>query len=37
MLADPDLALWRRAAFAGPDSVPDFAFDQRIQERLFAS
>ena len=37
MLADPELALWRRAAFAGPDSVPDFAFDQRIQERLFAS
>ena len=36
MLAEPDLALWRRAVLAGPDAVPSFAFDERIHERLFA-
>jgi 2-polyprenyl-6-methoxyphenol hydroxylase-like FAD-dependent oxidoreductase len=37
MLADPDLALWRRAAFAGPESVPAAAFDESVLARLFGS
>lgn len=36
MQAEPELALWRRACLAGPDSVPAAAFDERVRERLFA-
>lgn len=36
MQAEPELALWRRALVAGPDSVPSSAFDDSIRERLFA-
>jgi 2-polyprenyl-6-methoxyphenol hydroxylase-like FAD-dependent oxidoreductase len=37
MQAEPELALWRRAYLAGPESVPAAAFDERVYERLFAS
>ena len=33
----PELALWRRAILAGPETVPASAFDERIAERLFAA
>jgi 2-polyprenyl-6-methoxyphenol hydroxylase-like FAD-dependent oxidoreductase len=36
MQEDPELALWRLAAFAGPEAVPASAFDERIPKRLFA-
>jgi 2-polyprenyl-6-methoxyphenol hydroxylase-like FAD-dependent oxidoreductase len=36
MQADPELALWRRAAWAGPETVPAAAFDESVRERLFA-
>ena len=36
MLAEPELALWRTAAWAGPESVAASAFDDSIRERLFA-
>lgn len=35
MQAEPELALWRQACLAGPDSVPASAFHERIYERLF--
>jgi hypothetical protein len=35
MQAEPELALWRRAYLAGPDTVPVSAFDERVYERLF--
>jgi 2-polyprenyl-6-methoxyphenol hydroxylase-like FAD-dependent oxidoreductase len=37
MLAEPELALWRRAAFGGPESVPPSAFNESVQDRLFGS
>jgi len=36
MQAEPELALWRRAYLAGPDTVPVSAFDERVYERLCA-
>ena len=36
MLAEPELALWRVAAWAGPETVAASAFDDSIRERLFA-
>jgi 2-polyprenyl-6-methoxyphenol hydroxylase-like FAD-dependent oxidoreductase len=36
MLAHPDLALWRAAAFAGPETAPASAFDEEVATRLFA-
>jgi 2-polyprenyl-6-methoxyphenol hydroxylase-like FAD-dependent oxidoreductase len=36
MQAEPELALWRQAYLAGPDTVPVSAFDERVYERLFA-
>jgi 2-polyprenyl-6-methoxyphenol hydroxylase-like FAD-dependent oxidoreductase len=37
MQAEPELALWRRACLAGPDSVPVSAFGEHVYERLFTS
>jgi 2-polyprenyl-6-methoxyphenol hydroxylase-like FAD-dependent oxidoreductase len=34
MQAQPELALWRRAYLAGPESVPASAFDKSVYERL---
>jgi 2-polyprenyl-6-methoxyphenol hydroxylase-like FAD-dependent oxidoreductase len=34
MQAEPELALWRRATMAGPESVPASAFDKAVYERL---
>lgn len=34
MQTEPALALWRRAYLAGPESVPAWAFDQGIYDRL---
>ena len=34
MQAQPELALWRRAYLAGPESVPASAFDKGVYERL---
>jgi 2-polyprenyl-6-methoxyphenol hydroxylase-like FAD-dependent oxidoreductase len=34
MQAEPKLGLWRRAYLAGPESVPESAFDERVCERL---
>jgi menaquinone-9 beta-reductase len=34
MQADPELALWRRAYLAGPETVPASAFDESVYERL---
>jgi 2-polyprenyl-6-methoxyphenol hydroxylase-like FAD-dependent oxidoreductase len=36
MAAEPELALWRRAIFAGPETVPPSAFDERVREQLVA-
>jgi 2-polyprenyl-6-methoxyphenol hydroxylase-like FAD-dependent oxidoreductase len=36
MQAEPELALWRRAMLAGPETVPASAFDKRVIECLFA-
>jgi 2-polyprenyl-6-methoxyphenol hydroxylase-like FAD-dependent oxidoreductase len=36
MQAEPELALWRRAAWAGPETVPASAFAEDVRERLFA-
>ena len=37
MQAEPELALWRRASLAGPETVPAEAFDERLPARLFAA
>jgi 2-polyprenyl-6-methoxyphenol hydroxylase-like FAD-dependent oxidoreductase len=36
MQADPALALWRRGALAGLDTVPAAAFDEHVYARLFS-
>lgn len=36
MQAEPELALWRQACLAGPESVPASALDERVYERLFS-
>jgi 2-polyprenyl-6-methoxyphenol hydroxylase-like FAD-dependent oxidoreductase len=36
MQAEPELALWRRAVMAGPETVPAEAFDDRVADRLLA-
>jgi 2-polyprenyl-6-methoxyphenol hydroxylase-like FAD-dependent oxidoreductase len=34
MQVEPELGLWRRGYLAGPESVPAFAFDERVYEQL---
>jgi hypothetical protein len=37
MRVDPELALWRRAMLAGPESVPASAFTDQAWDRLWAA
>jgi hypothetical protein len=37
MADEPELGLWRKAMYAGPETVPATAYADSIYERLFAA